>query len=87
MADTKFFAVVTDLGTKEMMEAVTQGKKVNITQFAVGDGGGQYYVPDTAMEGLRNEVWRGGIGACRISEESENIMIAEATIPSSVGGF
>lgn len=87
MADTKFFAVVTDLGTKEMMEAVAEGRKVNITQFAVGDGGGQYYTPDTAMEGLKNEVWRGGIGACRISEESENIMIAEATIPSDVGGF
>lgn len=87
MADTKYFAVVTDLGTKEMLEAVNEERKVNITHFAVGDGGGQYYTPDTAMTELKNEVWRGKIGSCRISEESENVMIAETTIPSDAGGF
>ncbi len=87
MADTKYFAVVTDLGTTEMLEAVNEERKVNITHFAVGDGGGQYYAPDTAMTELKNEVWRGKIGSCRISEESENVMIAETTIPSDVGGF
>ena len=87
MADTKYFAVVTDLGTTEMLEAVNEERKVNITHFAVGDGGGQYYAPDTAMTELKNEVWRGNIGSCRISEESENVMIAETTIPSDVGGF
>lgn len=87
MADTKYFAVVTDLGAKEMLKAVNEESKVNITYFAVGDGGGQYYAPDTTMEGLKNEVWRGEIGSCRISEESENVMIAEVTIPSNEGGF
>ena len=87
MADTKYFAVVTDLGTTEMLEAVNEERKVNITHFAVGDGGGQYYAPDTAMTELKNEVWRGKIGSCRISEESENVMIAETTIPSDVGGI
>lgn len=87
MADTKYFAVVTDLGAKEMLEAVNEERKINITHFAVGDGGGQYYVPDTTMAELKREVWRGKIGSCRISEESENVMIAEATIPSNVGGF
>lgn len=87
MADTRFFAIVTDLGTKEMLEAVNEERKVNITHFAVGDGGGKYYEPDTAMTELKNEVWRGKIGSCRISEESENVMIAETTIPSDVGGF
>lgn len=87
MADTRYFAIVTDLGTKEMLEAVNEERKVNITHFAVGDGGGKYYEPDTAMTELKNEVWRGKIGSCRISEESENVMIAETTIPSDVGGF
>lgn len=87
MADTRFFAIVTDSGTKEMLEAVNEERKVNITHFAVGDGGGKYYEPDTAMTELKNEVWRGQIGSCRISGESENVMIAEATIPSDVGGF
>ncbi len=87
MADTKYYAVVTDLGTREMLRAVNEKRKVNITQFAAGDGGGQYYVPDTAMTELKNEVWRGGINTCRISEESENVMIVETVIPSDEGGF
>lgn len=87
MEDTKYFAVVTDLGTKEMLQAVNEEKKVNIVHFAVGDGGGQYYVPDAAMTELKNEVWRGEIGSCRISGESENVMIVETVIPSKEGGF
>ncbi len=86
-AEKKYFAVVTDLGTREMMKAVSEKRKVNITQFAAGDGGGQYCVPDAAMTGLRNEVWRGGINTCRISGESENVMIVETVIPSDEGGF
>lgn len=87
MADTKYFALVTDSGTKEMLEAVNEERKVNITHFAVGDGGGQYYVPDVTMTELKNEVWRGEVGSCRISEESENVMIVETVIPSDEGGF
>ena len=87
MAEIKYFAVVTDLGTKEMLEAVNEDRKVNITHFAVGDGGGQYYVPDVAMTALKNEVWRGPVGSCRISEESENVMVVETVVPSNEGGF
>lgn len=87
MADTKYFAVVTDSGAKEMLEAVNEERKVNITHFAVGDGDGKYYVPDVTMTELKNEVWRGEIGSCRISEESENVMIVETVIPSNEGGF
>lgn len=87
MADTKYFAVVTDLGTKEMLEAVNEERKVNITHFAVGDGGGQFCTPDATMTNLINEVWRGEVGSCKISEESENVMIVETVIPSEEGGF
>ena len=37
--ESTYFAVVTDLGARKMLEAVHEGKKVNITNFAVGDGG------------------------------------------------
>lgn len=87
MGDTRYFAIVTDLGTKEMLQAVNEERKVNITHFAVGDGGGACYTPDPAMTGLKNEVWRGKVGSCRISGESENVMVAESVIPSSEGGF
>lgn len=87
MPDTKYFAVVTDSGTKEMFEAVHNERKVNITHFAVGDGGGQYYVPIEAMTELKNEVWRGLVTSCRVSGESENVLIVETVVPSDIGGF
>lgn len=86
MAST-YFTVVTDLGTKKMLEALDKGKKLNITEFAVGDGGGRYYIPALNASGLKNEVWRGPVNACYISEESENLLIIESMIPSDIGGF
>lgn len=83
----RYFAIVTDLGTRKMLEAVQEGKRVNITSFAVGDGGGGYCTPETGMEGLRNEVWRGAANSCRYSEDTENVLIIESVLPSDVGGF
>lgn len=83
----EFIAVVTDMGTKKMLEAVSNEKKVNITQFAVGDGNGQQFRPATDMVELVNEVWRGDVSACKVSPESENVLIIEAVIPSDEGGF
>jgi len=86
MADT-YFTVVTDLGVKKMLEALDRGEKLNITEFAVGDGGGSCHEPTAAAEGLRNEVWRGAVNACHISGESEKRLVVESVIPSDVGGF
>lgn len=83
----EFIAVVTDMGTKKMLEAVSDDKKVNITKFAVGDGNGKSYRPTTDMVELVNEVWRGNVNSCRISKESENVLIVETVIPSDEGGF
>lgn len=85
--ENTYFAIVTDLGARKMLEAVNEGKKVNITHFAVGDGGGGYYTPSVEMTQLKNEVWRGAVNSCRISEESENLLIIESVIPSGIGGF
>ena len=82
-----YFTLVTDSGTKKMLEALNTEKKVNITEFAVGDGGGGFYNPTTAAVALKNEVWRGAVNACYISKDSENLLITESVIPSDVGGF
>lgn len=83
----EFYAVVTDMGTKKMLEAVSDDRKVNITEFAAGDGGGETHRPTADMMELRNEVWRGKINSCKIHPESENILVIEAVIPSDEGGF
>lgn len=80
-------SVVTDIGNELMMNAVANGEKVAITEFAVGDGNGEHYIPSTAMNALKNETWRGSINSCRISTESKNILIVTAVCPGAVGGF
>lgn len=86
MAST-YFTVVTDYGVKEMLKAVKEETKVNITEFAVGDGSGGECAPSTEQTGLVNEVWRGAVNTCYISGESENLLIVESVIPSDIGGF
>lgn len=83
----EYEAVVTDTGNALMMDAIANGRKVSIVNFAVGDGNGEYYRPETDMTELRNEVWRGDINSCKISEEAENILIVSAVCPGDVGGF
>lgn len=83
----KYGAVVTDLGNELMAQAVAEGKKVKITEFAVGDGGGEYYSPTTEMTTLKNEQWRGAINSCEISTEAKNILEITAVCPGTIGGF
>lgn len=84
---SKYYSLVTDVGTQQMLEAVNNDRKVNIVEFAVGDGNGAFYKPTTEQTTLRNEVWRGSVNSCYISEASENLLIIESVIPSNVGGF
>ena len=43
------------------MQAVHEGKKINIVEFALGDGNGEYQKPTKEATALENEVWRGVI--------------------------
>lgn len=81
----KYFSIVTDAGIQKILEAVNEGTKVNITEFAVGDGAGGYYTPETGMKALKNEVWRGTVNAVYIKQE--NLLVVESVIPADMGGF
>ena len=81
-----YFSIVTNLGTKKMLEDIKHGTKLNITHFAVGDGGGAYFEPSADITQLKNEIWRGIINSCEISKE-ENILTVGAVIPFDVGDF
>lgn len=82
-----YFSIVTDVGTEEMIRAINEEKKVNIVEFAVGDGGGAYYTPSQSMKALRRETWRGSVNSCKISDDNENVLVIDSVIPSDVGGF
>ena len=45
MADKTYGTLVTDRGILLIAAAVMEGKKINLTTLAVGDGGGAYYEP------------------------------------------
>ena len=82
-----YFSIVTDFGVEEMLKAINEERKVNITEFAVGDGNGAYYTPTQTMTALRRETWRGSVNSCKISKDNENVLVIDSVIPSNVGGF
>ena len=85
--ERKYISIVTDLGAEKIIDAVRNGKKVDIIHFAVGDGGGLPYRPTKDMLTLKNEVWRGDITKYEIMEQSPNVIRVTALLPSNVGGF
>lgn len=55
----KFKTVITKAGAEKLAAAtIPNGKKVNFTAMAVGDGGGTLPTPDPNQTKLVKEVWR-----------------------------
>lgn len=55
----EFYTLITDAGREAVAQAVANGTTVDITHFAVGDGGGQAVYPAENWTALVNEKWRG----------------------------
>ena len=87
MAERKYFAMVTDIGTAAMAKAAHEGVKVDIVSYAVGDGGGFPYTPTSDMTALKNEVWRGAVINYEESAQSPNVIRVDSLLPSEAGGF
>ena len=85
--EKKYGTIVTDLGTILIRDAVLEGKQINLTTLAVGDGGGYYYQPTADMTELRNERWSGKVNSVTVNPDSPNIIDVLAVIPSDVGGW
>lgn len=87
MAEKTYGTIVTNIGVQLITTAMMEGRKVNITTLAVGDGGGAYYQPTTNMTALKNEKWRGLIKSVSVNEQSPNMIDVVAVVPSDVGGW
>ncbi|WP_395299597.1 phage tail protein [Enterobacter quasiroggenkampii] len=84
----KYKTVITKAGAEKLAAAtVPNGKKVNFTAMAVGDGGGTLPVPDAGQTKLVNEVWRHGLNKISQDNKKLNYVIAELLIPPEAGGF
>jgi len=66
---------------------VPNGKKVNFTAMAVGDGGGTLPVPDPNQTKLVKEVWRHALNKISQDRKNKNYVVAELLIPPETGGF
>ncbi|ETT00402.1 phage tail protein, partial [Providencia alcalifaciens] len=83
----RYFALLTTYGEKVLAEASALGTKIELTQIAVGDGGGSLPTPDTQQTRLVNEKRRAAINTLFIDPLNANQIIAEQVIPENEGGW
>lgn len=82
-----FYTVVTTGGKSKITRSLAQSTILELTSFAVGDGGDGYYDPDVEQTELMNETYRGKISKIYVDKEYENRLIMECAIPSDSGGY
>ena len=79
--------IYTAIGLALVSQAVSQQRTIELTHFAVGDGGGNSMVPDESMTQLVREKYRSTINRIYQDPENENKFTAEMLIPISEEGF
>ncbi|MDR2946275.1 MAG: phage tail protein [Candidatus Adiutrix sp.] len=83
----QYYSVVTRKGAALEAAAKADGRPINFTEIAVGDGGGLAVNPSAEMEGLVQERWRGPVSDLHQDPANANVWVATAVIPRTVGGF
>lgn len=79
--------IYTAIGLNLVSQAVSQQRTIEITHFAVGDGGGNSIAPIESMTQLVRERYRATINRIYQDPENENKYTAEMIIPVTVEGF
>ncbi|ELW4736270.1 phage tail protein [Escherichia coli] len=84
----KYKTVITKAGAIKLAAAtLPNGKKVNFTAMAVGDGGGVLPEPNSNQTKLVNERWRHTLNKISQDKKNKNYVVAELVIPPETGGF
>ncbi len=83
----KYRALLTDQGKALLANAAATGQKLEITQMAVGDGGGAATLPSESQTTLVNEKRRAVLNSLLVNANSSNQVIAEQVIPEDTGGW
>lgn len=84
---TKYFALLTNQGAAKLANAAALGTQLQITQMAVGDGGGVLPTPDPAQIKLVGEKRRAALNSLKVDAANSSQIIAEQIIPEGEGGF
>lgn len=83
----KFKAVLTTVGAAKIAAATAGGAKINLTQMAVGDGGGSLPTPVPTQTKLIAEKHRAALNKVIVDPKKKNYLVAELVIPPEIGGF
>lgn len=86
MANT-YCTIPTAVGSAKITASIAADTPLMITQAAVGDGNGAYYLPTPAQAELRNETWRGEIVQSEVDPDERSIFNVRFIVPADVGGF
>ncbi|RTY55198.1 phage tail protein [Pantoea sp. YU22] len=84
---TKYYALLTNQGAAKLANATALGTKLQITEMAVGDGGGALPTPDASQTKLIGEKRRAALNSLSIDAANSSQIIAEQIIPENEGGF
>lgn len=85
MAD--YYTLLTNAGLAYEAACKANGVAIKLSKFSVGDGNGSVYNPDATATALRRELWRGDINALLQDANNPSWLVAELTLPDSVGGW
>lgn len=84
MAESQFYAILTDQGAALEATALATGIPVTLDKFVIGDGGGNAVTPDPTRTTLVNEVYRGTI---QKAESQGNQVTFTLYVPPEAGGY
>lgn len=81
-----YYAVVTNLGRELIATALATKTPLRLTHIVLGDGEGNYVLPDREMTALYREVWR---GECTVTQDpaNPNMLNIRTNVPVDVGGW
>ncbi|MGN6736707.1 phage tail-collar fiber domain-containing protein [Neisseria sp. P0022.S007] len=83
----QYYTLVTNIGAARIAKATALGTVVNLSQMAVGDGGGKPITPSATATALTREVYRASLNMLEVDENNQKQVIAELLIPEEEGDF
>ncbi|HHK6004191.1 TPA: phage tail protein [Neisseria subflava] len=83
----QYYTLVTNIGAARIAKATALGTVVNLSQMAVGDGGGNPITPSVTATALTREVYRASLNMLAVDENNQKQVIAELLIPEEQGDF
>jgi phage-related tail fiber protein len=79
--------ILTNYGLARVTAAIASGTPINLTQMAVGDGGGPAVTPSVSMTALVNERFRATLNRVQQDPANPTKYYVELLIPATTGGW